>query len=316
MDKKRSLTIIGWGNQAKAWALNLRDRKWHITVALRENSTSIANATQMDFPTIKIGPQFESLDSFALLIPDHEHPPFFQKYGALLPPSRLIYAHGASLAEYHWEKTYPHLSHLLLAPKAIASELRFQFQTNGSLGAVHSLEASNNPQQDQIFIEDLALDLGITAGPYPTTFSDETLADLSSEQGLLCGLLPYAALAAFNSLRQRGVTPELALMECWHEVKFIAKVMIDKGPVEFFQMISPNALIGSEYARQLFLDKNYFEKWEKLCCQIEEGKFFSLVHQTDFIKTKADVLRFWEQTELYQTYMNLENKLFHGREKS
>ncbi len=310
MGKQAPLVIVGFGNQAKAWALNLRDSGWSIVIALRKESSSRTLASQMNFELIEIGKALSAFQQLILLIPDHCHLEFLQESQNILSQeTRLVYAHGASYDEHNFKKNFPHFSHLLLAPKAIASEVRFQFQTNGKLGACSSLEASLNPQKDSLFLQELSQDLGITGGPYPTTFREEAFADLVSEQSLLCGLLPYAALHSYNILRAKGITPELAFMECWLEVKFIADAMIKMGPESFFQLISPNALIGAEYAQNLFFDKEYQKKLEHLCEQIENGEFFSLAAQTKLPKMRKKIADFWKNTELNKVHQKLAKDL-------
>ena len=271
-DRRPPWVLIGFGNQARAWALNLRDSGRRILIALREGGPLPPGGAGEGFrdrhPRILAAP-------VQALRPSHPRPrPRGLPRGCPLPRgSRVVYAHGASCVADGLPERFPELVHLLLAPKAIGSEVRSQYLRKGKLGAVHSAEFSPEPAKDERFLKSLARDLGITGGPYPATFRQEATADLLSEQGLLCGLIPHAALQAFETLRARGIPPELAFMECWLEVKLIANAMLERGPAGLFRLISPHALIGSERARGLLLDKNR-EKLERLCAEIENGDFF------------------------------------------
>lgn len=61
------ITIIGFGNQAKAWLQNLRDSGFPVRVALRPGSSSIAEARRQGFETVEIGSEdFYTLEAFAL----------------------------------------------------------------------------------------------------------------------------------------------------------------------------------------------------------------------------------------------------------
>ena len=304
------LALIGFGNQAKAWAFNLRDQGLSVVIALREGSPSFTTASQLNFETIPLGKGLSSFGALALLIPDDAHLAFLEEQGKFLREgARLIYAHAASLEEHALQKSFPQFSHLLLAPKAIAVELRSEFRARGKLGACFSLEASLDKEKDMALVKKLALALGITGGPYPVTFREEALADLLSEQGLLCGLLPYAALHVYNLLRRRGISSELAFMECWCEIKLIADTMVKKGPEAFFQSVSPNALMGADYAQKIFFDEEYQKKLEYLYHQIETGAFFSMARNSDAEEVRNKISSFWKKTELNTIHQQLAKEI-------
>src|SRR5690606_1654851 len=132
--------------------------------------------------------------------------------------SIILYAHGYSMTKHHFENHFSHLKHILFAPKSIGSELRRQYQLKGKLGAVYSVELLKADTADtvetEIWLLKLAQALGINLGPFKTTFKNEMEADLYSEQGLLCSLIPYAANEMFNHLTEAGIEPELAYFEC------------------------------------------------------------------------------------------------------
>src|SRR5690606_12963060 len=70
---KNSITLIGFGNQAKAWALNLRDSGWDVTIALRPDSPSIKLAIDLGFSCQDLKTAAKRGGNFANLTPDHLH---------------------------------------------------------------------------------------------------------------------------------------------------------------------------------------------------------------------------------------------------
>ncbi len=228
------LTIIGFGNQAKSWALNLRDSGFPIRIALREDSPTLETAVHMGFNVVEIGTEdFYADKAFALLTPDLSHHEFMVSHAHLLGEgSFILYAHGYSLIKHNFHERYPQLQHVLFAPKSIGSELRTQYQLKGKLGAVYSLEHFKGQSEEVMaWLKEISRGLGISIGPFSTTFRHETEADLYSEQGLLCSLIPYAASEMFQNLTEKGIEPELAYFECWHELKLIVNAMVEKGPL-------------------------------------------------------------------------------------
>ncbi len=307
------ITIIGFGNQAKSWSQNLKDSLFPVKVALRADSASFESAVNAGFDTTEIGTEdFYSGEAFALLTPDHTHHDFMITHGHLIREgSVIIYAHGYSLLKHEFQIHFPHLRHVLLAPKSIGSELRKQYEIKGKLGAVYSLEhltGNTDPVKNWLF--ELSKALGINLGPYPTTFKRETQADLYSEQGLLCSLIPYVAKEMFSHLVEAGTEPELAYFECWHELKLIVNAMVDKGPQGFFDLISPNALIGSEKGYERLMTPAFQSNLKSLLTEIQEGSFDEQIENSDVETLRKKIRSRWSEDPLNKTFQKIsqENK--------
>jgi ketol-acid reductoisomerase len=302
------LTIIGFGNQAKSWAQNLKDSGFPVRVALKPSSPSIALAKELGFEVVEIGSEiFYQDQAFALLTPDHTHQEFLQKYGQLFSMgSAMLYAHGFSLLQNEFQINFPQLQHVLFAPKAIGSELRRQYELRGKLGAVYSLEHfKGSSEAFERWLLKLAIDLGINMGPYKASFRNETHADLYSEQGLLCSLVPYAAGEMFQHLLETGIEPELAYFECWHELKLIVNAMVDKGPEGFFDLISPNALIGSEKGYQKLFTPEFHKNLRSLLNEIQNGKFNQELADSNIEETRNIIRKRWQQSSLMKTFNDI-----------
>ncbi|MGK0367455.1 MAG: ketol-acid reductoisomerase, partial [Thermoproteota archaeon] len=206
----KKLALIGFGNQGKAWARNLKDSGWSIEVFARENGESYLQSQKEKFKTSVLNSNnLSEYNQVVLTAPDHSHLTILKDIVSKLKEgTTVILLHGYSFCYDNLSKEFLKLNFALLAPKAIASELRFQYESNGKLGAVYSLEGikKDAKEENKNFILTLAHDLGITAGPYEVRFKDETIADLFSEQSILCSTVPYSALKAYNMLREKGVS--------------------------------------------------------------------------------------------------------------
>ncbi len=299
------LTIIGFGNQARAWAQNLKDSGFPLRVALRAGSSSFQKAREMGFEVVEIGhADFYQGEAFALLTPDDSHHTFLEEFATKLnPQSIILYAHGFSLGKDEFEKTYPKLRHILFAPKSIGSELRRQYELKGKLGAVYSLEhLSDHKKEVEDWLFELARSLGINLGPYKTSFKKETQADLYSEQGLLCSIVPYTAGEMFKHLVEAGVEPELAYFECWHELKLIVNAMVDKGPEGFYDLISPNALIGSEKGFKRLFNDDFKQRLKSLLTEIQNGSFDQEIETVDIPELRHRIKSRWAASPLMKTF--------------
>jgi ketol-acid reductoisomerase len=305
MDQKETIVVVGFGSQAKAWAMNLRDSNCLLKIALQKESKSVNKARDLGFDVITLeSKELFSYHTFLVLIPDQEQLKFLGKnHSFITPNSLMVYAHGFSMARDLVHEKYPQFSHALLAPKAIASEVRFQYETKGKIGA-----AIYSPNKNaESALQALAKKVGFTA-LYPTPFEKECAADLFSEQSLLCSLIPYGSLLSYNKLREYGISPEVAFMECFLELRSIATAFVNLGPEAFFKLISPNALIGSEKGRKLLINENFQRGLEQIMIDIHNKEFYKEV-DVDHAAIRAEVLGQWQKEELSSTFERLKSEL-------
>ncbi len=303
----KDILIIGLGSQASAWFLNLRDSKRSVDVFLRENSKSHSRAQTLKANIINEPKSFKNYQFILLLIPDDQHPKFFEAYSSFLMEGQtIIYAHGYSVHYQNLAKDFPQLNHLLLAPKAIASEVRMNYELKKPMAAVISLEHTITDLSDRA--NKLCQDLGVTE-ILNRSFKEETEADLFSEQSILCSLIPFGAKKVFEKLVASGISSEVAYIEAWHEVRLIANAMVEFGPTGFFELISPNAFIGGYKAKSLIFNEKFDEILDDLQDDITSRKFFQEVENTDFQSLKNTVIKELVAHPINKVYQDFGKKL-------
>jgi ketol-acid reductoisomerase len=302
---QKSITIIGYGNQAKAWAENLADSSWNVTIALREGSPSIEkvqNNPKLSFKLVS-----DITDSFvALLTPDHTHLETFQS-NDFFDGTTFLYAHGYSLQTSKIAEEFTQYNHILLAPKAIGTKVRENYLKGIGLAGVYSFELCDDEKVQQKVFQ-ISQDLGIKAF-HSCTIKQEVIADLFSEQSILCSLLPYAANTSFNKLVDQGIPKELAYFECWHELKLIVDTMVELGPKAFFEKISPNALLGAEKGQRKLLDDHFNENMNNLLKDIQSGHFYNEINETNFNELNSDMSDYWATQPIQQCHDKISREL-------
>ena len=82
--KNKKISIIGYGNQGRAQALNLKDSGLNVSVGLRKNSKSINSGVEDGISVFEVSKAVEWADIICLLIPDAIAP---DVYNSKIKPS-------------------------------------------------------------------------------------------------------------------------------------------------------------------------------------------------------------------------------------
>lgn len=87
----RQMLIIGYGNQGRAFAQNLRDSGLNVTVCLKAKSKSLDSAKSDKFKVITPFQIDTQYDFYLFLIPDHVQAEFYGKYlQSKIPPGATL----------------------------------------------------------------------------------------------------------------------------------------------------------------------------------------------------------------------------------
>lgn len=272
----REITLIGYGNQGRAWAANLRDSGWTVRVSGRDaekGGKGIARAKADGFTIVDAKDLRAVKGPVALLLPDEQIAPFFEEYLHGGDGRSFLFAHGFAVTF-----TRPEFSEsddvILVAPKGIGQKLRENFTAGGGvMGAIAvDQDASGSARQ---LAESVAEGLGLTrVGVVHTTFANETKCDLLSEQVILCGAAPRLVKETTEFLVQRGIPRELAAYECLNELKLIVDMMVEHGVDGMLARVSTAARFGGEVAAETILPKLELElRTQALWDNIEDGSF-------------------------------------------
>jgi ketol-acid reductoisomerase len=73
---------------------------------------------------------------------------------------------------------------------------------------------------------------------------EETEADLFGEQAVLCGGMNALVTAAFETMVAAGFRPEVAYLECVHQLRYLAELLNERGVAGLRRAISGTALYG------------------------------------------------------------------------
>lgn len=245
----KSVGIIGYGNQGRATALNLRDLGIHVQVACSKERRSYSQVVEDGFIPASVGETVQACDVLFLLTSDDVMAEVFKHdVEPYLRPGHFVgVAHGLN---FHYGKIkIPDGVHLfLIAPKGPGKAVRENFVADKGMPALVALWEEENEACLALALSYAKAMKFSEAGVLRTSFREETETDLFGEQAVLCGGLSELIRAAFETLVDNGYSQEMAYLECLHETKLIADLLLESGMNGMFQRISKTALFGSAVA--------------------------------------------------------------------
>ncbi len=249
----KSVALVGYGSQARAWSTCLRKSGIEVTILLRSGSPSIALAKKDSFKTLELSPsvdiqtELRHVSLIALLLADDQIGACYtQFFKPLMTQHCFVLAHGFARYSGQLNELSPTHEMALFAPKAIGPKILEKFEQKGPRHS-HDLRAAVSVNdRTRPLIEQLSRGLGFALqGWIETTFEKETIGDLISEQGLLCGTLFSALISTVNSMKKRGIPAALIREECLTEFELVASMLKTHGPLGTFRKISRAAQAGT-----------------------------------------------------------------------
>jgi ketol-acid reductoisomerase len=243
--KGRKVTIVGYGSQGHAHALNLNDSGVKVTVGLRKDGGSWGKAQKAELNVKEIPEAVKGADFVMMLMPD-EH--IAAVYKSEVEPNirkgaTLGFAHGFNI---HYGQVVPRddLDVVMIAPKAPGHTVRSTYAQGGGTPMLIAVHRDQSKRARDLALSYAAAIGGARAGVIETTFKEETETDLFGEQTVLCGGCVELVKAGYEVLTEAGYAPEMAYFECLHELKLIVDLMYEGGIGTMNYSISNNAEYG------------------------------------------------------------------------
>jgi ketol-acid reductoisomerase len=268
------ISVIGFGNQGHAHALNLRDSGASVVVGARPRGDGFASAAAAGFETLPIPEAAAVADVAMLTLPDQA---LGGIYAAdigphLRPGSLLLFAHGFAV-RYRTVVPGADLDVGLVAPKGPGRSLRAEYEAGGGLAALVAIGQDSTGHARQRTLAYAALIGCARTGLIETTIAEETETDLFGEQTVLCGGIPGLLKAAFETLVDAGYRPEVAYFECVHEAKLIVDLIAERGMAGMRAAISETAAYGGFQAEAEIVGPPTRARMEQLLAAIRSGDF-------------------------------------------
>ena len=272
--KGKKVTIVGYGSQGHAHALNLNDSGVKVTVGLRKGGASWDKVKKAGLNVKEVAEAVKGADFVMMLMPD-EH--IASVYSGEVEPNirkgaTLGFAHGFNI-HYGQVKPREDLDVVMIAPKAPGHTVRSTYAQGGGTPMLIAVHRDQSKKARDLALSYAAAIGGARAGVIETTFKEETETDLFGEQTVLCGGCVELVKAGYEVLTEAGYAPEMAYFECLHELKLIVDLMYEGGIGTMNYSISNNAEYGEYVSGPKVITMETKNAMRAILARIQSGEY-------------------------------------------
>ena len=269
----QAICIVGYGNQGRSQALNMRDSGLSVIVGSRRDASYQA-AVDDGFAVFGVGEAVQRSDAVFLLVPDEVMPQVYEHDIApnLTPGDMLVFASGYNIT-FGLIEPPSDVDVVMIAPRMIGAGVRDTYLSGEGFP---SLIAVHQAATETAFQRMLALCEGIGStrmGVIESSFLEETTVDLFAEQ---VGYL-YAVRRYCEVLVEAGCSPEAAMLEFYASGEGIetARAYRDIGLWDQITLHSRTSQYGQEVTSRLSPQEEEAERTRlrAIISHIQDGSF-------------------------------------------
>lgn len=262
----RSIAVVGYGNQGRSWALNLRDSGHAVSVCARaDESRELAVEEGFEAHALAAASDF---DIVCVLVPDDVI--------AALPISRqpdqlTILASGYCLA---FSRFQPEGDVSMIAPRMLGPEVRRCYEEG--IGFITAIGVEQDATGEALARTlAVARDIGgLKQGALALTPMQEAILDLSVEQ-LLSPALTHVNTAFVSVMLEQGIPLEAIMTELFYsgEVERNYRLLREVGFTGQLGFHSPASQYGQLSRRGSYDELDVTGRMRELVEQIRSGQF-------------------------------------------
>ncbi|GAB7521712.1 ketol-acid reductoisomerase [Paraburkholderia sp. 2C] len=272
--KGKQVTIIGYGSQGHAHALNLKESGVKVTVGLRKGGASWSKAENAGLTVKEVAEAVKGADVVMMLLPDEQIAEVYKSevHANAKQGAALAFAHGFNV---HYGQVIPRadLDVIMIAPKAPGHTVRSTYSQGGGVPHLIAVAQDKSGAARDIALSYAAANGGGRAGIIETNFREETETDLFGEQAVLCGGTVDLIKAGFETLVEAGYAPEMAYFECLHELKLIVDLIYEGGIANMNYSISNNAEYGEYVTGPRIITEETKKVMKEVLKDIQTGEY-------------------------------------------
>jgi len=241
-----TVAIVGYGNQGRSQALNLRDSGVQDVIVGNRDDASREQAREDGFDVFSMAEAAERADVVFFLVPDEVMPDVFETEiePGLEAGDAVNFASGYNVT-YGFVEPPEGVDVVMVAPRMIGQAVRETYESGEGAPALVGVEQDAT---GDAWERALALAKGIGAtrsGAIESSFEQETIVDLLSEQAM-APVLFTAMQTKYRLELEAGIPPEIILTELYlsKESAHTHEKMAELGLVEQLSLHSQTSQYG------------------------------------------------------------------------
>jgi len=271
----RTIAVIGFGNQGKSQAQNLRDSGLSVIVGNRGDEAR-EEAASLGFEVLDIPEAVKKADVVMLLIPDEVMPETFQKQVApnLKQAAALDFASGYNLG-FGLIRPPAGADLFMIAPRMIGPGVRDRFLSGKGFPSFVCVHQDASGKAKDVMLA-LAKGIGtLAAGALELeSMRMEAELDLFTEQGF-GPAFGRVLISAIETLLERGYPVEAVMLELYMSGEFAYTLgkMVEVGMIDQMNFHSHTSQYGSMTRGARFMDLPVKDKMKEVLEEIRSGDF-------------------------------------------
>lgn len=301
MDKQ--ITVLGYGNMGRPFALNLRDSAFPVLIGNR--SDAYADQAYRDgFEVAAIADATAQSNVILVMLPDEIAPKIYLQDIAphLHPNDTLVFASGFNVA-FGFIEPPAFVDMVLIAPQAIGTAVREGYVAGkGFVSFVSVGQDASGEAWGRVLAMAKALG-ALHRGAVELTFQQEAELDLFTQQALLPAF--HSALqTAIEVLNREGFPPEAIAMSLYlsGELGYIISKWAETGIIESLKLHSQTSQYGTMSRIERFREVKLRRQMEAILDTIRRGNFAQewAAEYADGYPRLEDLRRRLEQLPIWQ----------------
>lgn len=272
--KNLTIGVIGYGNQGRAQALNLRNEECEVIVGVLQDETQ-EQAIGDGFETYSIAKVSRLADLLLLLLPDEVLPEVFEKEirPGLNQGNTVCFASGYNIG-FGQIKPPENVDVIMVAPRMIGRGVRQRYLEKKGFPSFVGVHQDVTGSAMDITLA-IAKGIGSTqAGAIKVTFAQEALMDLFTEQAFFPAFFQLLT-TSMQTLINGGCPVEAAFTELFlsGEFAYVAEQMVETGIVGQMGLHSHTSQYGQMTRYLRFADTSTARTMRETLEEIQSGSF-------------------------------------------
>jgi ketol-acid reductoisomerase len=280
--KDKTIAIIGYGNQGRAQAMNVRDSGFKVIIGNIKDEYW-EKASKDGFKVYPVDEASKLGDIIVMLIPDEVQPQVYKEAieKNLKEGKCLVFGSGFNV-HYGFIKPPEFVDVILVAPVCPGIYVRENYlQGSGTFGLVGVHQ--NHSGKAKEFMLAYAKIIGVTKrGAIESSFAEETETDLFTEVAGQ-GIIPHLLMAAYEVMIEAGYSPEAAYTQTFYEFKFMGDVFYNFGTFGSVSKWSRTAQYLVLRHANSFITDEFKQCMKAFLKKVQNGEFardWALEHQS------------------------------------